>query len=959
MKLYIKIIFCFLLAVLSMSARAAYDVHNCDSCNIVIKDLREPLKLSGRWLFTRDDSPANKEVLTNLQDWTLVKAPGPWKPAYQDGKNFTVGWYRGNLNFDPALVGQEVVLLINAHVSRVEVFVDGKEVYSRPRSLGVQKYYSIQPIPVRFKISKARQVIAIKVDTPLMTGIYQLPFELRAFQEHDKSLTAYQFWGGDLRMIVGYTTALFGLFFLMVYKKTEYGLYLMAGLSSVIMFPFFVAPNDYLFTYFEPETLLYWHYIGLIGVFFFFPFCQYFYKPMPKTTWVLGTVVISLGLTLGAMAFKPNLNLYQHIRSVYLISLLVVGIITAYCLTQGMRQGQAGTRIMFVAMLCFLGAGIHDVLLALGVIRSISMIFAGASVFIAAMLYVACASFANTFLQNKVLLKDLKSINDNLEGLVEQRTEQLREKSQDIASMLENMPQGVLTVVSGNLIHPEYSAYLETIFETENVAGQKLMELVFSNTNIGSDVLSQIEAAADSCIGEDRMNFEFNSHLFITDFDKILANGQTKSLALSWSPICDANDNVEKLMLCVRDVTELKRLENEASKQKRELDIIGEILAVSQEKFQEFIDTGLKFADDNKRLLEQATGKSEETINLLFRNMHTIKGNARTYGLRHMTNVVHETEQAYDDLRKNAELIWDAPQLLDQVAQVRSLLEEYSRINDTVLGRKGPGRRGSVEKFVMVERDQVQQAMKAVVDVDMSDNAAMRETLTQIGRTLNLIGTERIDHILAGPLESLPSLAKELGKEAPTVRVEDHGIVVRTQISSLLKNLFAHLLRNSMDHGIELASERLEKGKPAAGQIEIEMLVRDGQLCIMLRDDGRGMAVGKIRQRAIERGLIRGEDEHSPEQIAQFIFMSGFSTAEQVTEVSGRGVGMEAVKGFLEKEEGSIEIQFVEGHGNALHAYRPFQLLMTLPDKYATSLDAALTFEALRQRAQNLSTTLA
>ncbi|MBK7006550.1 MAG: hypothetical protein IPH37_16635 [Burkholderiales bacterium] len=79
------------------------------------------------------------------------------------------------------------------------------------------------------------------------------------------------------------------------------------------------------------------------------------------------------------------------------------------------------------------------------------------------------------------------------------------------------------------------------------------------------------------------MNFEFNSHLMVTEFDKTMPDGRVKSIELSWSPICDANDVVEKIMLCARDVTELKRLGKEANAQKRELEIIGEILAVSQE----------------------------------------------------------------------------------------------------------------------------------------------------------------------------------------------------------------------------------------------------------------------------------------------------------------------------------------------------------------------------------------
>ncbi|MEY4563300.1 MAG: hypothetical protein RLZZ618_2577, partial [Pseudomonadota bacterium] len=538
----------------------------------------------------------------------------------------------------------------------------------------------------------------------------------------------------------------------------------------------------------------------------------------------------------------------------------------------------------------------------------------------------------------------------SLEKRVAERTAQLRQKTNDINAMLQNMPQGVLTVVTGGLIHPEYSAYLETIFETKDIADQHVMQLVFDNTSVGADALSQVDAAVASCIGEDEMNYEFNSHLLVTEFDKTLPDGRVKSLALSWSPICDESGNVDKLMLCVRDVTELKRLENEANTRKRELQMIGEILAVSQEKFHEFIDSARVFIEDNKRLIQAAESKNLDSINLLFRNMHTIKGNARTYNLLGLTNQVHITEQHYDDLRQDEEVLWDQAALLAQLDEVKVLVDKYSHVNDTVLGRKGPGRRAGVEKFLMVERDTVQQALQLLVGVDQNDAEAMRGALQHVGRVLNMIGTQTLPEILSGTLESLPSLAQELGKEVPNVEIDERGIVVRTQASGLLKNLFTHLLRNSVDHGIEPAAVREAQGKPAAGLISLSLAVDDGHLWIRLRDDGRGLAIARIRQKAVEAQLIAEGDKTSPEDIAQLIFNSGLSTAAEVTEVSGRGVGMDAVKGFIEKEGGTIAINLLDDKTDA--DFRPFETVIALPDKFAASLGAAMSFDALCARIQ-------
>ncbi|HEX5358270.1 MAG TPA: ATP-binding protein [Aquabacterium sp.] len=537
--------------------------------------------------------------------------------------------------------------------------------------------------------------------------------------------------------------------------------------------------------------------------------------------------------------------------------------------------------------------------------------------------------------------------------LINRANEALRSKTQDIDNMLQNMPQGVLTVTRGNVIHAEYSAYLETIFETRDIARRDLMDLVFANTSLDANALSQVQAAAESCIGEDRMNFAFNAHLMVQAFDRTMPDGRVKSLELSWSPICDRHDTVEKLMLCVRDVTELKRLEKESQARKRELEIIGEILAVSQEKFNEFIESANQFIDDNRRLITQAGEKRTDIVNLLFRNMHTVKGNARTYALLYLTNLVHVTEQAYDDLRKKDDAPWDPQALLAQLDELQTMVARYAHINDVVLGRKGPGRRGQVEKFLMVDKDQLHRALGMLAEVDTDDQLAMRSVMVHLGRTLNMVGTEPMEEVLIGPLGALPSLAAELGKQAPAVHIDDHGIMIRTQISGLVSNLFTHLLRNAIDHGLEPASEREALGKPAQGRIHIDVSVEDNRLQIRLTDDGRGLPLAKIRQRAIAQGLLPEDAPHDPQDIAQLIFRSGFSTADQVTEVSGRGVGMDAVRGFLQREGGHIEIRFLDDQTDA--DFRPFETLISLPDKFAASLDAAMSFEALRARVQALN----
>ena len=528
---------------------------------------------------------------------------------------------------------------------------------------------------------------------------------------------------------------------------------------------------------------------------------------------------------------------------------------------------------------------------------------------------------------------------------IQESSSQLKQKTADIQAMMQYIPQGILTIQGGNKVHPEYSAFLESILETKDIAARDVMDLIFSNSQCNSEIQSQVEAAISASIGEDAMNFEFNEHLLVSEVEKKMADGSVKILDLSWSPITDDQDKVVRVMLCVRDITEIKQLAAEAGAQKSELEIIGQILAINQEKFHEFIDSSAKFLAENKKIISDVGGDEQrrsdpEVVTELFRNMHTIKGNARTYGLLHLTNMVHEAEQTYDHLRKDADAVWDQEKLLEQLASASDAIEEYARINEAKLGRKGPGRRGGVDKFLMVQIDHIHQAMGTLDHVDWTNVASVRDSVRQVHNTLALIGTESIGSVLMGVTDSLPSLAKELGKEAPNSTIQDHGIVVKNQVADLVRNVFMHLYRNSMDHGIEPPAERLAKGKPAAGNIELELSLGDGKLQFKLRDDGRGLAVDFIRKKAIEKGLITPEQELSPEQTAQLIFLPGFSTAETVTEVSGRGVGMDAVKSFVTREQGTIELRLSDsGMGGSSDGYRPFETVITLPARFAVQAE--------------------
>ncbi|MEN8515708.1 MCP four helix bundle domain-containing protein [Burkholderia sp. RS02] len=518
---------------------------------------------------------------------------------------------------------------------------------------------------------------------------------------------------------------------------------------------------------------------------------------------------------------------------------------------------------------------------------------------------------------------------------IQENAAQLKQKTADIQAMLQNMQQGILTVVEGGVVHAEYSAYLETIFETNDIAGRDLMALVFDDSAIGADARSQVDAAVHACLGEDSMNFEFNAHLLVNEVAKRMPDGREKWLDLSWSAITDETDTVVRLMLCVRDVTEIRELTAQAGEQQRRLEMIGEILSISQDKFHDFVHSAKGFLSENERMIRQHERADHSIVAALFRNMHTIKGNARTYSLQHLTNIVHEAEQAYESLRRaDGGPEWNRDALMEDLARVREAVERYATINAVTLGRSGEPAHGGAD-YLMVERAHISESLRVLDGADPANANDWQAARDAVRRMLSQLGTQGIGDALGGVIESLPSLAAELGKPAPVVHIDSHGHRVRSEIGATLKNVFMHLLRNSIDHGIESSEERRAAGKAASGTIDIAVGVGGGELWFVLSDDGRGLALDRIRGIARERGWIDGGNEAAltDEAVVELIFRPGFSTAHAVTEVSGRGVGMDAVRNFLKRDGGDIALRFTDDRVGA--PYRAFETIVSLPARFA------------------------
>src|SRR3972149_1686994 len=135
-----------------------------------------------------------------------------------------------------------------------------------------------------------------------------------------------------------------------------------------------------------------------------------------------------------------------------------------------------------------------------------------------------------------------------------------------------------------------------------------------------------------------------------------------------------------------------------------------------------------------------------------------------------------------------------------------------------------------------------------------------------------------------------------------------------------------HIIRNSVDHGIEPQDERIAKGKPADGLVRLNAFHKGGNIVIEIEDDGKGLCKDKLLKKAIEKGLVEESASLSDQQIYNLIFAAGFSTAEKITDISGRGVGMDVVKKNVERLRGKVDISTVEGKGTKISIKLPLTL---------------------------------
>jgi len=251
--------------------------------------------------------------------------------------------------------------------------------------------------------------------------------------------------------------------------------------------------------------------------------------------------------------------------------------------------------------------------------------------------------------------------------------------------------------------------------------------------------------------------------------------------------------------------------------------------------------------------------------------------------------------------------------------------ESYRDVNRNKLNRADDLRK------VTVDRDRMEQLHISLKNLAKKPSLSLDSLIEEIDKQTEILSSmifERSLPIFEDYRERARTIAKDLGKEAPEIVFDVEDFSVSPAVQNTLNRCMIHFLRNALDHGIETAEERQAAGKDPRGRIEMQCRIEDRRLTMTLSDDGRGLAMEKLRQLAAKAGYASAA--MPPQDVAALIFEAGFSTASAVSDISGRGVGLHAVRSFVEKQGGTVALKLGAPMDAGGRFYR-FHFILTLP----------------------------
>jgi two-component system chemotaxis sensor kinase CheA len=358
-------------------------------------------------------------------------------------------------------------------------------------------------------------------------------------------------------------------------------------------------------------------------------------------------------------------------------------------------------------------------------------------------------------------------------------------------------------------------------------------------------------------------------------------------------------------------------------------------------------------------------------LDSIFRFVHTVKGNCGFFEFPRLEALSHAAEDALADCRAgrrvpDAALVSAVLGIIDRIAEMVAAIEageEMPAGDDSALiaalapgaeaaspvvavAAEGQGKASAAPRTIRLSVELLDRVMSTVSDMVLARNELarrLRESATDVPvdgafeRLSSIIAEmrdaitrtrmQRIENLFVGLPRMVRDLSAELGKQV-LVDIEGGDVELDREMIEMIRDPLTHIIRNAVDHGIETPAERLKSGKREIGLLSVSARQSGNQILIDIHDDGRGIDGKRLVEKAISNGVVTKDDaaQLSPREQLALIFEAGLSTAQQVTSISGRGVGMDVVRSNVERIGGIVEVDSKPGEGTRMTLRVPLTL---------------------------------
>lgn len=456
-----------------------------------------------------------------------------------------------------------------------------------------------------------------------------------------------------------------------------------------------------------------------------------------------------------------------------------------------------------------------------------------------------------------------------LERKVDEKTAALSERNSQMALILNNAEEGFLTVNLDGTMDTERSAIVETWFGVSDPQ-IKFWDYVASRSKSQSSIFR---------IGWDQLvEGVFPFEMCADQMPKTIIRDD-QHLSIKFKAVNAPTGQLHKVLIMIADITELI----EASKrelQQRELVAIFQNFSADRSGFQQFVTD----AHDIVQKISSRSSQSDKDLD--FREIHTLKGNSSQFGLFSVAQLCHKLET---ELSESNRTLTEAERL-----QLKAVWNEAFKTLKDFVG-------DSDSKQVVVEFDEYESVIQKMRTINGAE--MLLDRLTSWSLESTAVPFKRLGDQVKG-------LSQRLSKGDVDVIIKDNGVRVD---SELLRDLWmnaTHLVRNTVDHGLESPEERLKLGK-GQPKVVFESLITPSLLTLKFSDDGQGIDWEKVKIVATRNKLQAATQS----DLEQALFSDGVSTKDEVSETSGRGVGMSALMAAVKKLGGHITIESHRGKG--------------------------------------------